>query len=58
MKMDLVEDKRWYELDDKMIDITRVEILDTNSRYAMIPKLADPHKLLRSDSDASNEALK
>ena len=49
MKMDLVEDKRWYELDDKMIDITRVEILDSNSRYVMIPKLADAHKLLKED---------
>ena len=48
-KMDLVEDKRWYELEDKIIDITRVEILDTNSRYTMIPKLADAHKLLKED---------
>ena len=48
-KTDLVEDKRWYEIDDKMIDIIRVEILDTNSRYVMIPKLADAHKLLKED---------
>jgi hypothetical protein len=49
MKLDLVQDQRWYELEDKMIDITRVEILDTNSRYAMIPKLADAHKILKED---------
>ena len=49
VKIDLVEDKRWYELEDKIIDITRVEILDTNSRYTMIPKLADAHKLLKED---------
>ena len=49
MKMDLVENKRWYEIDDKIIDITRVEILDSNSRYVMIPKLADAHKLLKED---------
>ena len=48
-KTDLVEGKRWYEIDDKMIDIMRVEILDTNSRYVMIPKLADAHKLLKED---------
>ena len=48
-KIDLVEDKRWYELEDKIIDITRVEILDTNSRYTMIPKLADAHKILKED---------
>ena len=41
MKMDLVE--------DKMIDIIRVEIKDTNDRYVMIPKLADAHKLLKED---------
>jgi hypothetical protein len=49
-KMDLVEDKRWYELEDEMIDITRVEIKDTNGRYVMIPKLADSHKLLKGDN--------
>ena len=49
MKMDLVEDKRWYEIDDKIIDITRVEIKDNNDRYVMIPKLADSHKLLKED---------
>ena len=49
VKMDLVEDKRWYELEDDMIDITRVEIKDTNGRYVMIPKLADAHKLLKGD---------
>ena len=46
-KIDLVEDKRWYEIEDKMIDIIRVEIKDTNDRYVMIPKLADAHKLLK-----------
>ena len=49
VKTDLVEDQRWYELDDKIIDIIRVEIKDTNSRYAMIPKLADAHKILKED---------
>ena len=36
--------KRWYELSDNVIDITKVEIKDTNDRYVMIPKLTDPHK--------------
>ena len=31
------------------VEVTRVEILDSNSRYAMIPKLADAHKLLKED---------
>ena len=47
----LEEKKRWYELTDSVIDIVRVEIKDTNDRYVMIPKLADPHKLLRGDTD-------
>ena len=50
--------KRWYELADKVIDIKRVEILDTNDRYIMIPKLADSHKLLREDSESSDDTLK
>jgi hypothetical protein len=50
--------KRWYELADKVIDIKRVEILDTNDRYVMIPKLADSHKILREDTDSSDDTLK
>ena len=29
-KINLVEDKRWYDIDDNMIDITRIEVKDTN----------------------------
>ena len=47
--MHLVEDKRWYELDDDLIDIVRVEIKDTNDRYEMIPKMSDPHRLAKGD---------
>ena len=32
IKIDLTEDKRWYELEDEMIDIFRVEILDSGTR--------------------------
>ena len=56
-KTDLLKKKRWYALDDQTIDITKVEILDTNSRYVMIPKLADSHKLLREDTDSGDETL-
>ena len=56
-KTDLIKNKRWYALDDQIIDITKVEILDTNSRYVMIPKLADSHRLLREDTDAGEETL-
>ena len=47
--MHLEEDKRWYGISDDIIDITRVEIKDTNGRYVMIPKLAGSHKLLKGD---------
>ena len=54
---DLEKNKRWYELLPSVLSIEKVEILDTNSRYIMIPKLTDPHKLLREDTDASNDDL-
>ena len=56
-KTDLVTYQRWYELDNKMMDIVRVEIKDSNDRYVMIPKLTDPHKILRGDTDETAESL-
>ena len=55
---DLEKNKRWYELPEKVLSIERVEILDTNDRYILVPKLSDPHKLLRADTDASDDELK
>ena len=49
--------KRWYELTDAVIDITKVEIKDTNDRYVMVPKLADSHKLLREDTESADDSL-
>ena len=54
---DLKKKQRWYTLSDNIIDILRVEIKDTNNRYVMIPKLTDPHKLLRADSDETSDSL-
>ena len=54
---DLEQYKRWYKLEDDVIDIVKVEILDTNSRYVKIPKLVDPHKLLREDTDETDDSL-
>ena len=54
---DLEGYKRWYELPDKVISIKRVEIKDTNDRYVMIPKLADSHKILREDTESSEDSL-
>ena len=55
---DLEGYKRWYELDDQVIAIKRVEVLDSNDRYVKIPKLADAHRLLRADTDAGDDTLK
>ena len=30
---------------------------DTNSRYVVIPKLTDSHRLLREDTDEANDTL-
>ena len=56
-RFDLVGYDRWYELTDDIIDVIRVEIKDTNNRYVMIPKLTDPHRLLREDTDESDDSL-
>tara|TARA_R100001015_G_C4629764_1_gene190866 strand:- start:2010 stop:2315 length:306 start_codon:yes stop_codon:yes gene_type:complete len=56
-KTDLTSFQRWYELENKMIDIIKVEIKDTNDRYVRIPKLADPHKLLKDDTDETEGIL-
>ena len=53
----LEQKKRWYELEDRLISIKRVEIKDTNDRYVLIPKLADSHKILREDTEASDDTL-
>ena len=51
-KADLIAGTRWYELPSRTVDIVKVEILDGNNRYNLIPKLADPHKLLKSDPES------
>ena len=56
-KTHLEQYKRWYALDDQVIDVTKVEVLDTNNRYIRIPKLADPHLLLREDTDTNDNSL-
>ena len=47
----LTAKQRYYELADRMIDIMRVEILDTNNRYVKIPKLVDSQNLRKDDTD-------
>ena len=62
-KETLTQYQRWYPLKDfadvngsattDIIDIFRVEILDSDSRYNLIPKISDSHKLLKEDTDDS-----
>ena len=48
-KTNLEKKKRWYDLPEGTIDVHRVEIKATDDRYVLIPKLTDPHRLLRED---------
>ena len=50
----LTSKQRYYELTDEMIDIIRVEVLDTNNRYVKIPKLVDAHNLRKDDTDTDD----
>ena len=54
---DLEVKKRWYELSDRVIDVTRVEIKDTDGRYVVIPKLVDSHRLIKADTDSADDTL-
>ena len=56
-KTNLEQYKRWYALDDQVIDIIKVEIKDTDGRYVRIPRLVDSHKLLKDDTDVSVDTL-
>ena len=43
---DLENDKSWYDIADSIIDVNRVEILNSDSKYEVIPKLSNPDELL------------
>ena len=49
--MDLTQAQRLYTLPSDLMQIERVDILNTNSRYSMIPKLTDGFHLLKNDID-------
>ena len=54
---DLKVKQRWYDLSAQVIDIIKVEVKDTDGRYVKVPKLVDPHNLLKDDTDASDDSL-
>ena len=54
---DLKQGVRWYDLPADCVDIIRVEVLDTDNRFNVIPKLADSHKILKSDPDTGTGDL-
>ena len=47
---DLEKDKRWYDIADSMIDIDRVEILNSDDRYEVIPILSDGDEILEGST--------
>ena len=60
-KTNLVENQRYYKFNTSgsdfsttdVIDIYKVEVLDTDGRYNLIPKLTDSHRILKDDTDDS-----
>jgi hypothetical protein len=48
-KQDLIKDKRWYDIPSDVIDIHRIEILNSEDDYIMIPNLTNPHSLRKED---------
>ena len=56
---DLEDGVRWYDLPSRAIDVIKVEVLDTSTspRFHRVPKLTDPHKLLKSDPDTGTGDL-
>jgi hypothetical protein len=42
-KEDLISNQRFYDIPKETIDIQRVEIMDNDGVYELIPKTADPH---------------
>ena len=49
--MDLNQAQRLYNLPADLMQIERVDVLNTDSRYCMIPKLTDGFHLLKNDID-------
>ncbi len=47
---DLEKDKRWYDIADSMIDIDRVEILNSDDKYEVIPILSDGDEILEGST--------
>ena len=41
-QQDLIENQRWYGISDVMIDIERVEILNSDTKYEVIPTVSNP----------------
>ena len=48
-KEDLKQNQRWYPMSDVMIEVNRVEILNSDSTYELIPMLSDPDNLKEGD---------
>ena len=45
----LKTDKRWYQANDVMIAINRVEVLNSDGKYELVPRLSDSDALLEGD---------
>lgn len=49
-QQDLIENQRWYGISDVMIDIDRIEILNSDTKYEVIPIVNNPGNILEGDT--------
>ena len=49
-QQDLIENQRWYGISDVMIDIDKVEILNSDTKYEVVPIISNPGNILEGDT--------
>ena len=47
---DLIANQRWYGISDVMIDIDKVEILNSDTKYEVVPIVSNPRNILEGDT--------
>ena len=53
---DLVLDKRWYGIPDGIIEVQRVDVLNSDSKYELVPFLSNYDELLIGDDDGAHSS--
>ena len=50
LKENLIKDQRWYGMSDVIIDVDRIEILNEDSKYEVIPYISNHDEILEGDT--------